>query len=119
VPYDRGWEETTFYDGYRVSRPPEDVREVADPADWKGRIAATMPGECVCAAVAAIKFYTATIPKVALDVQTMTYLVESEGYRIGPAGTTDMDDRERVVIWKKLACWCSTKTTGWPLTLTE
>jgi len=59
---------------------------MCNPDDWKGPIAATMSGEAVCAAVAAIKFYTATIPKVALDVRTMQYLVESEGYRMGPAG---------------------------------
>jgi hypothetical protein len=49
-------------------------------------IFALMPGEMVNIAVAAIKYYTATIPTVSLDTETMTYYVQSEGYRLGPAG---------------------------------
>jgi|TARA_R100000093_G_scaffold68575_1_gene40272 hypothetical protein len=60
--------------------------KISDPEDWKGPISATMPGESVTLAVVAIEHFTATIPTVSLDVRTMRYLVESEGYRMGPAG---------------------------------
>jgi len=45
-----------------------------------------VPGEWVLPVVAAIEFHTATHPTVQLDVNRMRYLVESEGYRNGPAG---------------------------------
>ena len=57
-----------------------------DPNDWKAPIAVSLPGEFVLIVVAAIKFYTATIPEVTLDVSTMRYTVTSIGYRAGPAG---------------------------------
>jgi hypothetical protein len=67
-----------------------DLRKVfekpADPKDWKGPIAALMPGEAVLGACAAIEYFTATVPRVRLDTRTMTYKVTSEGYRMGPAG---------------------------------
>ncbi len=59
---------------------------IADADDWKNPIAAIMPGEYVSIAVASIVFYTATVPKISLDVKTMKYLVTSDGYRAGPAG---------------------------------
>lgn len=59
---------------------------IQDPEDWKAPIAVSIPGEMVSIAVAAIKFYTATVPTVSLNVQTMEYLIQSEGYRNGPAG---------------------------------
>jgi hypothetical protein len=74
------------YKGYTLGTLRAAFEAVSDPADWKGPIAATMPGEAVMVAVAAIEFYTATVPTVSLDVRTMTYLVESVGYRMGPAG---------------------------------
>lgn len=59
---------------------------IKDPADWKAPILATCPGEAVTVVVEAIKFFTATVPTVSLDTRTMTYVIESEGYRMGPAG---------------------------------
>jgi len=43
-------------------------------------------GEYVPVIVAAIRYFTATEPKIHVDTRTMKYLVESEGYRNGPAG---------------------------------
>lgn len=59
---------------------------IQDPEDWKNPISVSVPGEMVSVAVAAIKFYTATVPTVSLNVGTMEYLIESVGYRMGPAG---------------------------------
>jgi hypothetical protein len=74
------------YNGYKV----EDLRAVFDtvcnPNDWKEPIAVTCPGESVMPIVAAIEFYTATIPQVNLNIQKMRYTITSEGYRRGPAG---------------------------------
>lgn len=59
---------------------------IQDPEDWKNPIAASVPGEMVSVVVAAIKFYTATVPSVTLNTRTMEYTIESVGYRMGPAG---------------------------------
>lgn len=74
------------YEGYAVEDLEKVFAELRNPDDWKAPIFASMPGELVNIAVAAIKFYTATNPSVSLDVKTMTYYVQSEGYRLGPAG---------------------------------
>jgi hypothetical protein len=74
------------FKGYAVDDLKAVFDRICDPKDWRGPIAATMAGELVMAAVAAIEFYTATTPKVELDITTMRYLVTSEGYRMGPAG---------------------------------
>lgn len=85
-PHDRSWEDKTFYKGFRVSDLRRIFDKLADAKDWKAAIAATMPGEAVLGACAAIEYFTATIPRVRLDMRTMTYVVTSEGYRMGPAG---------------------------------
>jgi len=59
---------------------------VADPGDWRAPIAVWLPGEAVNLVVEAIRYFTATDPKVGLDMHRMRYLVTSEGYRAGPAG---------------------------------
>jgi len=59
---------------------------VCNPSDWKGSIAAMVAGEAVMPVVEAIKFFTATVPVVELNVSTMQYLITSPGYRMGPAG---------------------------------
>lgn len=74
------------HNGYTRNQLKEAFDAVSDPKDWKGPIVATMRGEAVLVVVAAIEFYTATTPRVSLDTRTMTYVVESEGYRMGPAG---------------------------------
>jgi len=76
----------TRYKGYRVKDLEKVFNRLTDPDDWKAPIATRMPGELVNIAVAAIEFYTATVPQIAVDLTTMTYLVTSEGYRAGPAG---------------------------------
>lgn len=72
--------------GYEV----EDLKKVFDactnPEDWKDPIFVEVPGDLVSITVAAIKFYTATNPRVSLNPDTMRYLIQSEGYRMGPAG---------------------------------
>lgn len=83
---ERAYETTQYHDGYTVA----DLRKVFDrcknPQDWKAAIAVQVPGELVNITIAAIQFFTATTPRVALDQRTMTYVIESEGYRAGPAG---------------------------------
>lgn len=74
------------YEGYAIEDLEKVFAKLSNPDDWKAPIFASMPGELVNIAVAAIKFYTATVPTVSLDVKTMTYYVQSEGYRLGPAG---------------------------------
>ena len=61
---------------------------ICDPADWKAPIAAWVSGEGVNLAVAAIQHFTATTPSVAacLNQAPIRYLIESVGYRMGPAG---------------------------------
>jgi hypothetical protein len=59
---------------------------VHDADDWRAPIAVWLPGEGVNIAVEAIRYFTATDPKVELDTTRMRYLVTSEGYRAGPAG---------------------------------
>lgn len=76
----------TTYKGFAIEDLQSAFEAVCDPSDWKKPIAATMPGEAVMLAVAAIEFMTATVPTVSLDVRSMRYLVESVGYRAGPAG---------------------------------
>ena len=78
--------ERAVYKGYTLAQLRQVFDAIADPADCRAPIAATMPGELVLAACAAIEFFTATTPRVSLDTRTMTYLAESEGYRAGPAG---------------------------------
>lgn len=75
-----------LYDGYTMDELREAFDAVCDPTDWKGPIAATLPGEAVGLVVAAIKFFTATNPNVGRGVGPMRYVVTSEGYRAGPAG---------------------------------
>jgi len=77
---------TEVYEGYTKAELRLAFDAVKDPQDWKAPITVVMPGEVVMPVVAAIKFYTATVPTVSLDVTTMRYLVESEGYHAGPAG---------------------------------
>lgn len=59
---------------------------IQDPKDWKNPILIMVPGELVSVVVAAIKFYTATVPTIDLKLETMEYIIQSEGYRMGPAG---------------------------------
>lgn len=61
---------------------------MCDPADWKAPICAWVYGESVNLAVAAIQHFTATTPTVSASPigAPIRYLVESIGYRAGPAG---------------------------------
>lgn len=61
---------------------------ICDPADWKAPVSAWVSGEGVPLAVAAIQHFTATTPTVSacLNRAPIRYLVESIGYRAGPAG---------------------------------
>jgi len=60
--------------------------KIKDPTDWKNPICARVKGEAVTLVVAAIQHFTATDPTVQLNQNTMDYIIESEGYRMGPAG---------------------------------
>jgi hypothetical protein len=57
-----------------------------DQNDWKAPIAVWCQGEAIMGICEAIRFFTATEPKVELNVGSMQYLITSEGYRAGPAG---------------------------------
>ena len=72
--------------GYKVGELRVAFDAICDPTDWKAPISAAVRGEMVLPCVAAIQYYTATTPTVGLDVQSMTYIIQSEGYRAGPAG---------------------------------
>lgn len=74
------------YKGYAIDDLRKLFDEIADPKDWKAPISIWVKGEGVKAAVATIEFFTATNPSVQLDTDKMLYLVESIGYRMGPAG---------------------------------
>jgi hypothetical protein len=74
------------YKGYHVDDLREVFDTVCDPEDWKAPIAITAIGEHVLPIVTAIEFFTATAPNVSLDTGRMRYLIESKGYRNGPAG---------------------------------
>jgi hypothetical protein len=74
------------YKGYEVETLRAVFSAAHDPKDWRGPIAVSVSGESVMPTVAAIEFFTATTPRVTLNTATMKYLIESEGYRMGPAG---------------------------------
>jgi len=61
---------------------------VREPSDWKAPVCAVVHGEAVSVVVEAIKFYTATVPTVTMRTLPgcIKYLIESPGYRNGPAG---------------------------------
>ena len=76
----------TRYKGYDIEDLKQVFDKVCDPDDWRAPIAVWAAGEAVLPVVAAIEFMTATHPRVQLDSERMRYLIESEGYRNGPAG---------------------------------
>lgn len=80
------YEETTRFKGYTIRALRRMFDTLCDPDDWKAPIAAWVSGEAVLEAVAAIEFFTATHPRVALNTTIMQYMIESEGYQNGPAG---------------------------------
>ena len=80
---ERAYEKTT------VDRSPYgvftifDLRKAFDrvsPKNWKEPIACSCNGEVVNIVCAAIVFFTGSIPRVQVDVRTMTYYVEADGY---------------------------------------
>jgi hypothetical protein len=75
-----------YYEGYCVADLHKIFDAIANPSDWKAPISCVCGGEMVMPTVSAIKFYTASIPKVSLDVTTMRYYITADGYRNGPAG---------------------------------
>ena len=64
------------YKGYEIDALEALFNKVCDPEDWKAPIAVVCKGEAVNPTVAAIEFYTATNPKVSVDVNTMNYLID-------------------------------------------
>jgi hypothetical protein len=75
-----------IYKGYTVADLRVVFDRVCNATDWKAPISAVCTGEGVMITIAAIEFYTATTPRVSGPTQHMKYVVESEGYRQGPAG---------------------------------
>ena len=74
------------YKNYDIDDLRKVFDRVCDSDDWRAPVAVCVSGEAVLPVVAAIEFMTATIPSISLNVERMKYLVESEGYRNGPAG---------------------------------
>lgn len=72
--------------GYTVEELQEIWSRIANPIDWKSPVCVKTTGDMVAPVIAAIIFFTATIPVVNLNVETMSYYITSEGYRAGPAG---------------------------------
>ncbi len=71
---------------YTLNQLEKAFEAVQNPNDWKAPICAAVKGEAVNLVVEAVKYYTATVPTISLNTNSMTYLIESEGYRMGPAG---------------------------------
>jgi GH25 family lysozyme M1 (1,4-beta-N-acetylmuramidase) len=71
---------------YRITDLEEAFRKACDPDDWKAPIEAWCRPVEAPAICEAIRFYTATEPKVELDTARMRYRITSEGYCAGPAG---------------------------------
>ena len=71
---------------YTLNQLEKAFKAVQNPNDWKAPISAAVKGEAVNLVVEAVKHYTATVPTISLNTNSMTYLIESEGYRMGPAG---------------------------------
>lgn len=86
APYFTDFDAQIAYKGYTYGTLKQAFAAVQNPTDWKAPIAVWVPGEAVLLAVAAIEFFTATTVQVALDQTRMKYHLESEGYRMGPAG---------------------------------
>lgn len=78
----------TVYKGYTREALDLAFGKVHDPDDWKAPILARVAGEDVQLTVAAIEFFTATNPQVTYNHRggVMPFIIESEGYRAGPAG---------------------------------
>lgn len=79
------------FEGFKVGDLKAIFAKMHDPADWKAPIAVWMSGESVSPACSAIRFMTATEPQVSYSAErhaitTRAFLVQSEGYRNGPAG---------------------------------
>lgn len=79
-------ETLAMYKGYCVADLHKVFDGVANPTDWKAPIHCVCAGEAVMPIVAAIQYYTATTPKVTLNMTTMEYYIDAVGYRAGPAG---------------------------------
>jgi hypothetical protein len=74
---------------YSQSQLEIGFKMVQNPLDWKAPICAAVKGEWVSLVVEAVKHFTATIPTVTMrqtPAYGITYLIESVGYRRGPAG---------------------------------
>ena len=80
---ERDYEKTTVdrsvYGTFTISNLREAFDRVS-PKNWKDPIACKCNGETVNLVCAAIAFFTGSIPRVKVDVRTMTYYVEADGY---------------------------------------
>lgn len=74
--------------GYDIEDLEEAFSAVADPDDWKAPIESKISIHDLPVTVAAIKFYTATVPTYRFDSEGNSgkWIIESIGYRMGPAG---------------------------------
>ena len=74
--------------GFTVDGLDKAFELVKPPEDWKAPIAVYVTGELVNVVIAAIQFYTATDPTGTYVPSNWpaAWLIESVGYRAGPAG---------------------------------
>lgn len=75
----KGW-------GYSQWEMKQAFDRVCDPTDWKAPIRRCVPGHQLDVTLAAIAFFTATEPTADKFEWENWYVVESIGYRAGPAG---------------------------------
>lgn len=68
------------FGAFRVAELRAAFDRVAPSDNWKKPIACTCPGEVVNLVCAAIVFSTASTPRVSVDVRTMEYHIEADGY---------------------------------------
>lgn len=80
---ERAWENTATdrsqYGTFTVAALRQAFDRVA-PKNWKDPIACSANGDAVNIVCAAIVFFTGSIPRVGVDVRTMTYYIEADGY---------------------------------------
>jgi hypothetical protein len=67
--------------GFTRGQLDEVFKAVQDPRDWRAPIACRVRGEAVLITMEAISFFVGETPTIGLDQGSMTYLIESRGYR--------------------------------------
>lgn len=81
------WRDKPVYDGYSHRELEKALSGVVNPDDWRAPIYARVPRGRVAITMAAVIFFTGTVPKIVQDIPGRPDVtIESEGYRNGPCG---------------------------------